>query len=244
MGVNETSTGHIEVCPKCHGILQFDPYSKSLMCRQCGHTADKTTSVIKPDFEETHNFIALISRMRLINRWSLMRSTFSENIQEHSYMVAVIANTLAIIENAYFGGSIDIGKVVLASLYHDAPEVIIGDLPTPVKYYNEKILGSYKELEDNTIQHIMSMLPSELRSTYEEWFAPSETHIKSLVKAADKLSAYIKCVEETQAGNKEFTQAKATLEEALKRMGEDIKSVGYFMDKFIPGISLSLDELR
>ena len=188
-----------------------------------------------------NNFFAFLSRMKYINRWGLMRSTHVENIQEHSLQVAMIAHGLAVIKNKYFGGNINAEKVAAVAMYHDASEIITGDLPTPVKYHNRDIIASYKDLEKLANEKIISFLPPEMQEEYKELFFCEDSYIERLVKAADKLSAYIKCVEETNAGNKEFQIAKKTLKAWLD--GCDMPEVEYFMKNFMDGFSLSLDEM-
>ena len=189
-----------------------------------------------------HNFFAFISRMRYISRWGLMRNTFRENIQEHSHMVAVIAHALAVIRRDVYGGEIDPGLAAAAALYHDAPEILTGDLPTPVKYYNPEIRDAYKQVEEISAQKLLSMLPEDLRPVYDEALTMPDPHVRALVKAADKLSAYIKCVEELKAGNSEFRQAAEQTRQALE--ASPLPEVGYFLEHFMPGFELTLDELR
>ena len=142
------------------------------------------------------HFFAYIARMRYITRWALMRNTFSENVQEHSHMVAVLAHALAVIRNEYFGGQVDPGAVAAAALYHDAPEILTGDLPTPIKYYNPAIRQAYGQVEEVAADKLLAMLPEKLRPTYRELLRPTDGQVEELVKAADKLSAWIKCIEE------------------------------------------------
>lgn len=191
----------------------------------------------------SHNFFALISRMRYIGRWGLMRNTFQENIQEHSHMVAVLAHALAVIRRDLFGGDLDPEHAAMLALYHDAPEILTGDLPTPVKYYNPEIRDAYREVEEVSARRLLSMLPEALRPAYESLLLEDpESEYHALVKAADKLSAYIKCVEEVKAGNTEFRQAA----EQTYRILEDspLPEVAYFLEHFLPGFSLTLDELQ
>ena len=167
---------------------------------------------------ENFHFFAYLSRMRYINRWGLMRNTFQENIQEHSHMVAVLAHALAVIRREVYGGGIDPGEAAAAALFHDAPEILTGDLPTPVKYYNPEIRDAYKEVEDVSARKLLSMLPAELRPAYEglltEDYSPE---LRAVVKAADKLSAYIKCLEELKAGNTEFRLAAEQTRQEIGR---------------------------
>ena len=151
-----------------------------------------------------HNFFPMTARMRYIARWGLMRNTQPENIQEHSHQVAVLAHALAVIQNQYFGGSVDPGRVAVAALYHDASEILTGDLPTPIKYDNPDIQSAYQQVEAVAVEKLLSMLPEELRPAYEEALTIPDPEVRALVKAADKLSAYLKCVEELKAGNLEF----------------------------------------
>ena len=190
----------------------------------------------------SHNFFPMIARMRYIDRWGLMRNTQVENIQEHSHMVAVLAHALAVIENTYFGGTVDPGEVAVAALYHDASEIITGDMPTPIKYDNPEIRDAYKLVERVAEQKLLSMLPDELRPAYEEIITIPDPKIHALVKAADKLSAYLKCVEELKAGNLEFKKAKEQTYAALCQ--NPIPSLNYFMEHFLSGFELTLDELN
>ena len=190
-----------------------------------------------------HNFFAFISRMRYISRWGLMRNTFRENIQEHSHMVAVIAHALAVIRRDVYGGEIDPGLAAAAALYHDAPEILTGDLPTPVKYYNPEIRDAYKQVEEISAQKLLSMLPEDLRPAYAPLLREDcGAELQAVVKAADKLSAYIKCVEELKAGNAEFKQAEEQTRAILEQ--STLPEVGYFMEHFMPAFGLTLDELQ
>ena len=189
------------------------------------------------------HFFAYLSRMRYINRWGLMRNTMPENIQEHSHMVAVLAHTLAVIRRDVFGLDADPGAAAAAALYHDVPEILTGDLPTPVKYYNPEIRDAYRQVEEISAQKLLSMLPAELRPAFDplvrEDYDPA---LKQLVKAADKLSAYLKCVEELKAGNMEFKQAAAQTLDALTAL--QLPELDYFMERFLPAFGLTLDELQ
>ena len=192
---------------------------------------------------EHYHFFAYLSRMRYINRWGLMRNTFQENIQEHSHVVAVLAHALAVIRREVFGGEIDPGLAAAAALFHDAPEILTGDLPTPVKYYNPEIRDAYKAVEEFSARKLLSLLPEELRGAYEPLLLEDpESGYHAVVKAADKLSAYIKCVEELKAGNSEFRQAAEQTRQALE--ASPLPEVGYFLEHFMPGFELTLDELR
>ena len=187
-------------------------------------------------------FFAYISRMRYITRWSLMRNSYPENIQEHSHMVAVLAHGLAVIRNRYFGGCVDEGAVALAALYHDASEILTGDLPTPIKYFNPAIRDSYKAIESVAQDKLLSMLPEDLVQDFEKPLKGYGEDVAELVKAADKLSAYIKCVEEQKAGNNEFCAAAKQIYAALQE--NPLPEVQYFMEHFLPAFALTLDELN
>ena len=190
----------------------------------------------------SYPFFAILSRMRYINRWGLMRNTFQENIQEHSHQVAVLAHALAVIQNRFYGSQIDPGAVAVAALYHDASEILTGDMPTPIKYDNPDIKAAYKQVESMAEQKLLSMLPEELRCDFDEAVTIPDPEVHALVKAADKLSAYIKCVEELKAGNTEFKLAKEQTYAALCQ--NPIPALKYFMEHFLPGFELTLDELN
>lgn len=188
------------------------------------------------------HFFAYISRMRFIQRWALMRNTAPENVQEHSHQAAVLAHALAVIRNEKFGGHVDPGRVAVAALYHDASEILTGDMPTPVKYGNPAIRDAYKQVEEVANERLVSMLPEELQATYRDALNEYDGETRALVKAADKLSAYIKCVEEVKAGNGEFREAAAQTRKALEAY--DLPEVGYFLDTFLESFALTLDELK
>lgn len=189
-----------------------------------------------------HDFYAYLDRMKYIKRWQLMRSTREENIMEHSQNVSVLAHALAVIHNEVFGGNADVGKTVLYAMYHETSEVMTGDLPTPIKYHNRNIHGAYKELERAACEKMTDMLPDVMKGAIAPFvLADEESEEYKLVKAADKLSAYIKCLEELRSGNAEFSQAKKTIEAELKN--KEMPEVDYFFENFIPSFSLTLDEL-
>ena len=177
------------------------------------------------------HFFAYLARMRFIQRWALMRNTSPENVQEHSHQVAVLAHALAVIRNEKFGGNVDAGAVAVAALYHDATEILTGDMPTPIKYYNPAIRGAYKAVEAVAGDKLLSLLPQEFQTTYRPILQPQDETVEQLVKAADKLSAYIKCLEEVKAGNSEFREAAAQTKEALE--GYDLPELRYFMATFL-----------
>ena len=189
-----------------------------------------------------NHFYAYISRMRCVKRWALMRNTEEENIQEHSHMVAVLAHALALIRTRVYGIPTDANAVAVAALYHDATEILTGDMPTPIKYYNPAIRDAYRQVERVAEEKLLAMLPDELRPTYSAALSPAAPEIQQLVKAADKLSAYIKCLEELKAGNTEFRQAAEQTRYALDDM--ELPEVDYFLEHFLPSFKLTLDELE
>lgn len=188
------------------------------------------------------HFFAYIARMRFIQRWALMRNTASENVQEHSHQVAVLAHALAVIRNRFFGGTVDPGAVAVAALYHDASEILTGDMPTPIKYYNPAIRDAYKDVEALAERKLTEMLPPALQEDYRSILTIQDPEVAALVKAADKLSAYIKCLEELKAGNNEFREAASQTRQALEGYG--LPEVDYFLKTFLESFSLSLDELK
>ncbi len=187
-------------------------------------------------------FFALLSRMRYIQRWGLMRNTFQENIQEHSHMVAVLAHGLAMIDRELCGGNADPDRCAAAALFHDAPEILTGDLPTPIKYANDDIRTAYRQVEEVSARKLLSMLPPEIQAGYEPLLLETDDAVRQIVKAADKLSAYIKCVEELKAGNQEFATAAAQIREALEQM--DLPCLRYFMEHCLPSFAETLDQLQ
>lgn len=188
------------------------------------------------------NFYAMLSRMKYINRWGLMRNTINENIAEHSLDVAVIAHGLAVIGNKYFGKNINSERVAVLSMFHDTTEIITGDLPTPIKYFAPEIKTAYKDVEAFAGKQLLSTLPPELESEYRDIILPSpdEKELWRYVKAADKLSALIKCVEEIAMGNMDFVRAKKSTEQAVRDM--NMEEADYFLDHFLHAYSLTLDE--
>ena len=189
-----------------------------------------------------YKFFAFINRMKYIKRWSLMRSVREENIMEHSQSVAVIAHALALISNKRFGGNVNVEKTVLLAQYHEVGEVITGDLPTPIKYFNPEIRDAYKDLEKNACERILSMLPEDLQDDYRSYIIPDTSSEEyKLVKYADRLAAYLKCVEEVKAGNSEFRKAKASIEKELKAANKP--EVDFYLKEFAPAYELTLDEL-
>ena len=188
------------------------------------------------------HFFAYIARMRFIQRWALMRNTAPENVQEHSHQVAVLAHALAVIRNEIFSGQVDAGAVAVTALYHDASEILTGDMPTPIKYDNPAIRKAYKDVEAVAERKLVDFLPQDLRGAYRDIVTPVDGEIEALVKAVDKLSAHIKCLEELKAGNNEFREAAAQTRRALEEY--DLPEVKYFMDTFLESFALTLDELK
>ena len=191
-----------------------------------------------------YNFFAYMARMKLIRRWSLMKSVSEENIAEHSAQVAQIAHALALIKNRKFGGSLNADRVATLGLYHETSEVLTGDLPTPIKYYNPEIRRAYKEIEGIANDRLIGMLPPELQEEYRALISVDESAYEAqLVKAADKISAYIKCIEEMRSGNREFAKAEDSLRESVERYFY-LDEVKYFCDTFIDSFRKTLDELE
>ncbi len=190
-----------------------------------------------------HDFYAYMDRMKYIKRWQLMRSTREENIMEHSQSVALLSHALVTIHNDVFGGKADVLKTVLYAMYHETSEVLTGDLPTPIKYYNNNIHGAYKELEKSACEKMAAMLPDEMQKGIAPFVLADENSQEyRLVKAADRLAAYIKCAEELRSGNTEFIKAKKSIEEDLH--SRNMPEVEYFFEHFAPSFELSLDELE
>lgn len=190
----------------------------------------------------SNHFFAMHSRMKYIDRWALMRNTVSENISEHSNDVAVIAHALAVIKNVRFGGEVNPERAAFLGLYHDMTEIITGDMPTPVKYYSDDMREAFKEVEDKAGRHLLEMLPEDMAKYYESAFfkAEGDEYLWKIVKAADKLSALIKCIEEKNAGNNEFGKALESTKESIIEMA--MPEVDAFMEEFLPSFYLSLDE--
>ncbi len=188
-------------------------------------------------------FFAMLSRMKYINRWGLMHNTRNENICEHSLEVALVAHALATIGNRKFGKNYDPERAAMLAVLHDASEIITGDMPTPVKYHSEEIRKAYAEVEDMAVEHLVSMLPEELRDEYRGIMTMSgeaDAELKPLVKAADRISAVIKCMEERKSGNRDFSKAEQTITQAIHDMG--LVEADYFMKEFLPPYGLTIEE--
>lgn len=197
-----------------------------------------------------YSYFAMISRMKYIERWALMRSSRPENLSEHAMEVAMIAHALCTIGNVRYGKQLNADRAAVIGLYHDASETITGDMPTPVKYYSHEIRDAYKEVEHAAQERLISRLPDDLRGVYEDIFCPSEEadenerYMRHLVKAADKLSALIKCVEEEKSGNTEFRTAAETIRAAVEEMAAQCPEVRDFTEEFLPAYGRTLDELE
>lgn len=193
------------------------------------------------------SFFATVSRMKYIERWALMRNSRPENLSEHSLEVAMIAHALCVIGNVRYGRKLDGEKAALVGLYHDCSEIITGDMPTPVKYANSGIRDAYKAVESEADQRLLDTLPEDLRPSFEEIFCAEVTdedrYMRRLVKAADKLSALIKCIEEENSGNREFRTARETTEKSVQAMVSEMPEVRDFVQEFLPPYGETLDEL-
>ena len=190
-----------------------------------------------------YDFYAYMDRMKYIKRWQLMRSTREENIMEHSQSVAMLAHALVTIHNEVFGGNADVLKTVLYAMYHETSEVMTGDLPTPIKYYNNSIHGAYKELERSACEKIVNTLPETMREEIGQYvLADEDSEEYRFVKAADRLAAYLKCIEETSRGNTEFTKAQKSIEEDLH--SRNMPEMEYFFEHFVESYKLTLDDLE
>ena len=189
-------------------------------------------------------FFAMLFRMKYIHRWALMRNTLSENLSEHAMETAAITHALAVIRNKRFGGNLNVERAALIGLYHDCTEIITGDLPTPIKYKNEDLKKSYKQMELEAGKRMLAMLPEELQEEYTALFEPQpqDKDLWVLCKAADKLTAYIKCLEEEKMGNREFDHAGRSTLEALHKM--NLPELTVFMEEYLPAFTLTLDELN
>lgn len=191
-----------------------------------------------------YTFYAFMNRMKLIERWSLMRSTIKEDLMQHSASVAILGQALGIIRNELFGGNVNVDRIASLALYHDTAEVVSGDLPTPVKYYNATMKSAYAEIETAINKRMLDSLPNELHNSYADYLMPDmESDEYKLMKIGDKLSAYIKCIEEKHLGNREFDMAFNRLNKALNALRDDYPELGYFLENFLDGFGESLDIL-
>ena len=191
------------------------------------------------------HFYAMLSRMKYINRWGLMNNTRYENISEHSQQVAVLAHCLVLIHNKRFGGSLDADRAALLAVFHDASEIITGDMPTPIKYANPDIRNVYKQIEDSAADSLLELLPDDFKDEYRQILKPSSDKDRELeiyVKAADRFSALIKCIEEIRMGNGEFKEARRTIERSIHEM--NLPEAEVFFEEFLPPFELSLDEIK
>lgn len=190
------------------------------------------------------HFYAYLAKMKYISRWGLMRNTWSESLQDHSFQVAMITHGLAVIRNQLFSGSINPERAALLALFHDAGEVIVGDLPSPIKHSNENLRAAFEALEETARQRLVSMLPEELQAQFEPLFQAEAADCEhlALVAAADKICAYLKCLEERRAGNLEFTEAEKTIRRTLQ--ASELPEVAYFIRQFTGSFTLTLDELN
>ena len=193
-------------------------------------------------YMKNNHFFAMLSRMKFINRWGLMRNTKSENICEHSLEVAFIAHALGIINNQEYNGNMNAERLAILGMYHDVTEIVTGDMPTPVKYYNPIIRNAYKEVENVAKDALLSGLPEKMRKEYGSVLMETaeEEELWKYVKAADKISALVKCIEEKRMGNTDFEKAEISILNAIEKM--DMPEVKYFMENFIPAYKLTLDE--
>ena len=191
-----------------------------------------------------YTFYALLNRMKLIERWSLMRSTTKEDLMQHAAHVAIVGQALGIIRNIYFDGNVNPEKIAALALYHDTAEVVSGDLPTPIKYYSPKIKGAYSEIENVINKKLLKSLPAEMSAEYARYIQPDEETVEyKLMKVADKLSAYIKCIDERLSGNREFDTAFNRLQKQLDGLVDEYPELKFFLDNFGEGYGLPLDIL-
>lgn len=191
-----------------------------------------------------NGFFAMLGRMKYITRWGLMRNNLKESLSEHSFDVAVIAHALAVIGRDVYGRDLNPGEIAAAALFHDAPEILTGDLPTPVKYNNPQIREAYRSVEDGASESLLSMLPEEIRPEYTAlfMFETDKPEFYRYIKAADKISAYVKCVEERKSGNREFERAERQLLDVINSIG--LPEADYYMERFAASFENTLDELQ
>ncbi len=194
--------------------------------------------------QRPYSFFAMLARMKYIERWALMRNSEKEDISQHSLEVAIIAHALALLGNKRLGKGYDAEHAAMLGIYHDCTEIITGDMPTPIKYENPEIQSAYKQIEKTAAFRLLNMLPEELREEYEPYFIPrpQDREMHLLVKAADKISALIKCIEEAKAGNQEFRSAETTIKNSILEL--HCQEAELFMEEFLPTYQLTLDELN
>ena len=194
--------------------------------------------------QETYGFFAMMARLKWIDRWALMRNSSDENLASHSLDVAMLAHALCVIGNERLGKNLNADRAAVIGLYHDVSEILTGDMPTPVKYFNRQIRSAYKDVERDANMRLLALLPQDLRAQFTHVLEPGEEYAreKQLVKGADKLSAYIKCIEERKAGNREFESAEKSTLEALHEM--HLEEVEIFLEEFLPAYEKTLDEIR
>ncbi len=190
----------------------------------------------------SYAFFACLSRLRLISRWSLMRNTQPENDAEHSLQVAMIAHAIAVIGRSRYGRDVDPEHVLSLAVYHDATEVMTGDLPTPVKYHNDELRGAYRRLEDVSADRLLSLLPDDLQPAFSPYLKQAPGYEHDVVKASDRISAYIKCLEEKRAGNREFDYAAENVRKSIDAV--NLPEVKDFLNDFLPAFEMTLDELN
>lgn len=190
-----------------------------------------------------YKFYALLDRMKWINRWGLMKNGYTENLAEHSFQVAILAHALCIISNEYFGTSLSPQKAAETAMFHDVPEIITGDMPTPIKYSSEELKTTYKKIEETAAEKISGLLPEELRKHYSSLTDGENSPEWKYVKAADTLSAYIKCINETSAGNRDFEAAKKNTFEKLKKTAESLPALDLFIKEYLPAYEMPIDEI-
>ena len=189
-----------------------------------------------------NNFYGMLARMKYINRWGLMRNTINENIAEHSLEVAIIAHALAVIANTRFHKNLNAEHIAIMGIMHDTTEIITGDLPTPIKYYTPEIRDAYKKVEDIAAHQLLSEIPEDMQDSYRDILIEDDSIEWKYVKAADKMSAYIKCIEEKNMGNTDFEKAQATIKHSLDEM--NMEEIKVFIDEFLPSYTMTLDEIN
>ena len=189
-----------------------------------------------------NNFFGMLARMKYINRWGLMRNTINENIAEHSLEVAIIAHALAVIANTRFHKKLNAEHIAIMGIMHDTTEIITGDLPTPIKYYAPEIRDAYKKVEDIAAHQLLSEIPEDMQDSYRDILIEDDSIEWKYVKAADKMSAYIKCIEEKNMGNTDFEKAQATIKHSLDEM--NMEEIKVFIDEFLPSYTMTLDEIN